>query len=43
VPTNFEHFEKENMASLEKRLEEMWLSLQKRGIDLEFLLSQSML
>lgn len=27
VPTNFEHFEKEDMASLEKRLEEMWLSL----------------
>ena len=43
VPTNFEHFEKEDMASLEKRLEEMWLSLQKKGIDLELLLSQSML
>ncbi|MBW1672647.1 MAG: hypothetical protein JRJ45_03205 [Deltaproteobacteria bacterium] len=43
VPTNFEHFEKEDMVSLEKRLEEMWLSLQKKGIDLELLLSQSML
>lgn len=43
VPTNFEHFEKEDMVSLEKRLEEMWFSLQKRGVDLELLLSQSML
>ncbi|MBW2003374.1 MAG: hypothetical protein JRI72_02005 [Deltaproteobacteria bacterium] len=43
VPTNFEHFEKEDMVSLEKRLEEMWLSLEKKGIDLELLLSQSML
>ena len=31
------------MTSLEKRLEEMCLSLQKKGIDLELLLSQSML
>ncbi len=43
VPTNFEPFEKEGMASLEKRLEKMWFSLQKTGIDLELLLSQSML
>lgn len=43
VPTNFEHFEKEDMVSLEKRLEEMWFSLEKKGIDLELLLSQSML
>ncbi|MBW1673984.1 MAG: hypothetical protein JRJ45_10145 [Deltaproteobacteria bacterium] len=43
VPTNFEHFEKEDMVSLEKRLEGMWLSLEKNGIDLELLLSQSML
>jgi len=43
VPTNFEPFEKEGMASLEKRLEKMWFSLQKKGINLELLLSQSML
>jgi hypothetical protein len=43
VPTNFEPFEKEDMSSMERRLEEMWLSLQKKGIDLELLLSQSML
>jgi len=43
APTNFEHFEKEDMTSLEKRLEKMWLFLQKKGIDLELLLSQSML
>jgi hypothetical protein len=43
VPTNFEPFEEENMASLEKRLEEIWSVLGKNGIDLEFLLSRSML
>ena len=31
------------MASLEKRLEEIWSVLGKNGIDLEFLLSRSML
>jgi hypothetical protein len=43
VPTNFEPFEEENLVSLEKRLEEIWSVLGKNGIDLEFLLSRSML
>ncbi len=43
VPTNFEPFEAENLDSLEKRLEEIWDILGKRGIDLEFLLSRSLL
>jgi hypothetical protein len=43
VPTNFEPFQAENLDSLEKRLEEIWDILGKRGIDLEFLLSRSLL
>ncbi len=43
VPTNFEPFEAENVDSLEKRLEEIWNILGKRSIDLEFLLSRSLL
>lgn len=43
VPTNFERFEKENMTSLEKRLEEVWSALQKKVIDRKFLLSRSFL
>jgi hypothetical protein len=43
VPTNFEPFEAENLESLEKRLEEIWDILAKRGIDLEFLRSRSLL
>jgi hypothetical protein len=43
VPTNFEPFEAETLDSLEKRLEEIWDTLGKRGIDLEFLLSRSLL
>jgi hypothetical protein len=43
VPTNLESFETEDLDSLEKRLEEIWGSLGKRGIDLEFLLSRSLL
>ncbi len=43
VPTNFEPFEEENIVSLENRLEEIWSVLGKNGIDLEFLLSRSML
>jgi hypothetical protein len=35
VPTNLEPFEEENLDSLEKRLEEIWEILGKRGIDLE--------
>ena len=43
VPTNFEPFEAEDLDSLEKRLDEIWDTLGKRGIDLEFLLSRSLL
>jgi hypothetical protein len=43
VPTNFEPFEAETLDSLEKRLEEIWDILGKRGIDLEFLFSRSLL
>jgi hypothetical protein len=43
VPTNFEPFNKENISSLVKRLEEIWLILEKRGIGREFLVSRSML
>lgn len=43
VPTNVEPFETENSDSLEKRLLEVWDILKKRGIDLEFLLSRSLL
>jgi hypothetical protein len=43
VPTNFEPFEAENSDSLEKRLEEVWDTLGKKGIDLQFLLSRSLL
>jgi hypothetical protein len=43
VPTNFEPFELENMDSLENRLVELWQNLDRKGIDLEFLLSRSML
>ena len=43
VPTNFEPFERENTSSLEKRLETLWRSLAKKGIDREFLFSRSLL
>jgi len=43
VPTNVEPFEKEDMDSLEIRLEGIWNVLGKRGVDLEFLLSRSLL
>ena len=43
VPTNFEPFEEENVDSLEKRLEEIWQTLSKRGVDRELLLSRSLL
>jgi hypothetical protein len=43
VPTNFEPFDAENLESLQKRLEEIWRTLSERGIDLEFLLSRSLL
>jgi hypothetical protein len=43
VPTNFEPFEKESLDSLEQMLTEVWTHLHKKGIDLEFLLSRSLL
>ena len=43
VPTNIEPFEKENVDSLQERLEKIWDTLGRSGIDLEFLLSRSML
>ncbi|MBW1730671.1 MAG: hypothetical protein JRH08_14225 [Deltaproteobacteria bacterium] len=43
VPTNFEPFEKEDMDSLEQRLEEIWSKLAAKGIDTEFMVSKSLL
>jgi hypothetical protein len=43
VPTNFEPFEKENITSLEMKLEAVWDRLYERGIDRDLLLSQSLL
>ncbi|MEN8247154.1 MAG: hypothetical protein ABFS43_19880 [Thermodesulfobacteriota bacterium] len=43
VPTGFEEFEKENMNSLTAQLENVWQILAKRGIDMEQMLSRSML
>lgn len=43
VPTNFEPFSQENMDSIEKRIVELWAMLGKKGIDLDRLLSRSML
>jgi hypothetical protein len=43
VPTNFEPFEKESIDSLIARLEEIWLALDKKGIEQDFLLSRSLL
>jgi len=43
APTNFEPFEKENIATLEARLLDIWDTLGKRGIDRDFLLARSLL
>jgi hypothetical protein len=43
VPTNFEPFANENVDSLEQRLLALWASLDRQGIDRDFLLSRSML
>jgi hypothetical protein len=43
VPTNFEPFEEEDLDTLERRLDEIWAALGKRGVDQDFLLSRSML
>ena len=43
VPTNVEPFEQETIESLQKRLESLWHTLARKGIDLKQLISQSML
>ncbi len=43
VPTNIEPFEKEGIDALEKRLTQLWDRLTAKGLDLEFLLSRSLL
>lgn len=43
VPTNWEPFEKEDVDSLTGRLKEIWEILGKKGIDLDFILSRSLL
>jgi len=43
VPTNIEPFGNETMASLEERIRGLWNGLAQKGIDLDFLLSRSML
>jgi hypothetical protein len=43
VPTNFEPFEQESVDTLELRLVDLWETLGKKGIDLDFLLSRSLL
>jgi hypothetical protein len=43
VPTNIEPFEKESLASVQARLEEVWQVLEKKGVDRDFLLSRSLL
>jgi len=43
IPTNRELFEKETIDTLEIRLIEMWSFLGKKGINLDFLISRSML
>ncbi len=43
VPSNFEPFEKENVGSLVNQLTNMWNELGEKGIDLDFLLSRSLI
>ena len=43
VPTNFEPFGQENLDSLSARLAEAWGALGRRGVDLDLMLSRSML
>ena len=43
VPTNFEPFEAENQNSLSSRMEEIWMILDRKGIDRDFLLSRSLI
>lgn len=43
VPTNFEPFERENIKSLEKLIVQIWDKYCKMGIDINFLLSRSLI
>ena len=43
VPTNFEPFENEQLDSLEERLMGHWNLLAQKGLDLEFLISRSLI
>jgi hypothetical protein len=43
VPTNFEPFQNEDLSSLETRLETVWETLERGGIDRDFLFSRSLL
>jgi len=43
VPTGFEAFEKENIPSLTAQLESVWHILEKKGIDRDLMLSQSLM
>ena len=43
VPTNFEPFESENIASLADQLESVWNRLADKGIDLDRMLAQSLI
>ena len=43
IPTNIETFEKESIESLERFLDNLWTKLARQGIDLEYLLTRSMI
>ena len=43
VPTNFEPFEKEGLETLAGLLKEVWVTLGKKGIDRDFLVSRSLI
>jgi hypothetical protein len=43
VPTNVEAFEQQGLDALEQRLEALWESLERKGIDRTYLLSRSLL
>jgi len=43
VPTGFESFEKEDINSLTAQLENVWFILEKKGIDISYMLKRSML
>jgi hypothetical protein len=43
VPTNFEPFEEESTDALQDKLTNLWQRLDRKGIDTDFLLSQSLL